>query len=1002
VPNFISEDQIEKAAVDLLVRELGYSSLDCETAIAEDQADRSGRAAKSEVVLRDRLERAALALNPDLPSPVLLGALDRLVDSRPAMSPIAANREAYGLIRSGVAVEYEGSDGRAAHGIVRIIDFDRPEANEFLVVSQLWIKGELRWRRPDLILYVNGLPLVWIELKNSNVNLKVAYDDNFLNYRKDIPQLFVYNGLCVLSNAVSTKIGSSTATWDFFFPWLRPDDEREAVDRVEIEESGTSLERLARGLFRKERLLDYLESFILYYGEKAKIVAQNHQYLGVNKAIASFMDREARAGRLGIFWHTQGSGKSFSMIFLARKIASKFPGNYTFLVVTDREDLDGQIFRSFLESGFVGKDEAARPRNAEELRAFLGRNLRVVFTLIQKFRYEKGRDYPLLSERDDIVVFVDEAHRTQYAALAENMRAGLPNAQFYAFTGTPLLGKGERRKKGKTYEWFGDYVSEYDFRQSIDDGATVPLFYQKRVPEVLIQNECLGDEFCELLEESESEELPVEEARARLEREFSKELEVIKRDDRLDTIASDIVYHFPRRGFLGKGLVVSVDKYSAVKMYDKVSIKWGQAMKALVGEIAKAAPGPAKESMKRRLEYMRGVKMAVVISEEADEEKRFSDRKLAIKPHRDEMNRLDERGHDIEYRFKDPADPLQLVFVCAMWLTGFDVPPLSTLYLDKPMKGHTLMQAIARANRVCPVEIRGVGKRNGEIVDYYNVFRSMRKAFADYAIGSGPGEPGDGEAPVEEKDNLIDTLRAALSDGLAFCDTLGIDLRGPSSRGDAFAAISVFEGFADILLARDESWNEFKVYENTITSLYEAAKPEALSIPERPLVAAFQYLRGVAESIRGVAELDEIRIKVGELLDQSIVTANAAQFAGEGGLAFPTLKSSKVLNLADLDFEKLKRDFASTPYRNIEIVVLRDFIEKKLAQMVAENSTRASFVKSLQKTIDEYNAGGTSNEDYFEQLLRHVAAMKEEEGAMFARGSRKTSSSSMTSSRSLL
>lgn len=974
MPNFISEDRIEKALVSLLERDFGYGRLDCYTEAAEDSADRSNRASKAEVLLRDRLERAALALNPGIPKEVVIGALDRLADPRAEMSPLAANKEVYGLVRSGLAVEYEGADGKTEHGIVSVIDFERPEANEFLAVTQLWVKGELRWRRPDVILYVNGLPLVWIELKNSNVSLKVAYEDNFLNYRKDIPRLFVHNGLCVLSNAVSTRVGSSTAGWDHFFPWLRPDDEREAVDRRSIESSATSLERLALGLFRKERLLDYLENFVLYYGEKAKIIAQNHQFLGVNKAIASFEDREARSGRLGVFWHTQGAGKSFSMIFLARKIASKYPGNYTFLIVTDREDLDGQIYRNFLESGAVTKNEAARPRDSEDLRAFLGRNLRVVFTLIQKFRYEKGRDYPLLSERDDIIVIVDEAHRTQYAALAENMRAGLPNAQFYAFTGTPLLGKGERRKRGKTYEWFGDYVSEYDFRQSIDDGATVPLFYQKRVPEVLIQNESLGEEFCELLED---EELSGEN-RDKLEREFSRELEVIKRDDRLDKIAVDIAYHFPRRGFLGKGMVVSVDKFTAVKMYDKVQASWKEGMKRLVGEIAKTAEGSAKESLKRRLEFMRGVRMAVVISEEANEEKRFADRGLSIKPHREEMNRLDERGHDIEYRFKDPTDPLRLVFVCAMWLTGFDAPSLSTLYLDKPMKGHTLMQAIARANRVCPVEICGVAKRNGEIVDYYNVFRSMKRALADYAIGSGPEDASGEEDPVEDKSSLVETLRAALADGLAFCAGLGINLGSMSLGADAFTSIGAFERFADIILARDETWCEFKVYENTISSLYEAAKPEALGIPERPRIAAFQYLRGVAESLRGVADIDAVRIKVGELLDQSIVTSNSASFASEGALDFPALKSSRELNLADIDFDKLRAEFASTQYPNIDAIVLRDFIEKKLTQMVAENASRATFVESLQKTIDEYNAGGTSTEDYFSELMRHVEALKEE------------------------
>jgi type I restriction enzyme, R subunit len=970
MPNIITEDQIEKATVALL-GEYGYKSLDCFTDRAEDAVDRSGRQTKSEVVLFDRLVRASRRMNPGIPESILGDALLALVDPRPSISPLAANKEIYGLIRSGIPVEYEDPEGRPEHGIVKVIDFDRPEENEFLAVSQLWIKGEFRYRRPDLILYVNGLPLVWIELKNSNVSLKNAYDDNFVNYRADIPALFVFNGLCVLSNAVQTRIGSSTASWEFFFPWLRPDDEREKVNRSSVERDGTSLERLVRGLFPKERLLDYLENFVLYYGEKAKIVAQNHQFIGVNKAIASFEDRAGKEGRLGVFWHTQGSGKSFSMIFLARKIASKYAGNYTFLIITDREDLDGQIYRSFLETGTVTKSEAARPRDSEELRSFLGRNLRVVFTLIQKFRYDKGKEYPVLSTRDDIIVIVDEAHRTQYASLAENMRSGLPNAQFYAFTGTPLLGTGEHRQRGKTYEWFGDYVSEYNFQQSIDDGATVPLFYQKRVPEVLIQNESLGEEFYELLDDEEADE----EARDKLEREYSKELEVIKRDDRLETIAADIAFHFPRRGYLGKGMMIAVDKYTAVKMYDKVQVHWKKGMKRLVGEIAKTHEGPSKETLKQTLDYMRSVEMAVVVSEDAGENERFAKQGLDIKPHRQKMNALDANGHDIEYRFKDPKDNLQLVFVCAMWLTGFDVPSLSTLYLDKPMKGHTLMQAIARANRVCGNEIRGVVKENGEIVDYYNVFRSMRKALADYAIS---GDEEGKEEPVEDKANLIEMLRAAIAEGLTFCSSVAVDLESVTRDRDAFKKIGIFAHFADTILAKDETWKEFKVYENTISSLYEAAKPEALSIKERPTIAAFQYLRGVIESIVDRCDIEKLRLKVGQLLDQSIVASNSGLFARDGELGFPALKSSKALNLGELDFDKLRAEFKSSPYRNIELVALRDFIEKKLAEMLKENAGRTGFIESLQRTINEYNAGGTSTEDYFDELMRHVRDMKDE------------------------
>ncbi|MEP7220657.1 MAG: HsdR family type I site-specific deoxyribonuclease, partial [Bacteroidota bacterium] len=568
---------------------------------------------------------------------------------------------------------------------------NNPSENRYLAVAQLWIKGDRGYRRPDVLLYINGIPVVFIEIKNSNVGLKNAFTDNVITYRSEIPHLFHTNAFCVLTNAIETRVGSITAEWEHFFNWLRVDSEKETVDRDRIREEGTSLERVVTSLFDPAALLDYLENFIIYHKETEKIIAQNHQFLGVNKAYEKFLRRETLGGKLGVFWHTQGSGKSFSMIFYARKIFRKVTGNFTFVVVTDRDDLDGQIYRNFLNTGTVRKSDAAQPKNSEQMREFLGQNKRLVFTLIQKFRWSKGGKYPPLSDRDDIIVIVDEAHRTQYRSLAENMRTGLPNAQYLAFTGTPLLGRDR-----KTNAWFGDYVSEYNFQQSVDDGATVPLYYEKRVPEVLIQNDDLSEEFYEILEDENLDDIQ----QAKLEKRFASELEVIKRDDRLETIARDIVQHFPHRGYLGKGLVITVDKFTAVKMYDKVQRLWKEELKNLRGRITKSKNEVEKERLRKTVDYMHRVEMAVVISEEAGEEHKFKQQRLDIQPHRERMNRLDEHGHDVEYNFKDPPHPLQLVFVCAMWLTGFDAPTVSTLYMDKPMKDHTLMQAIARANRV--------------------------------------------------------------------------------------------------------------------------------------------------------------------------------------------------------------------------------------------------------------------------------------------------------------
>jgi type I restriction enzyme R subunit len=965
MPNFISEDQIEKAAIALLTKTYGYRTVNCFTQDIENPADHSNRASKQEVVFLDVLKTYAFKLNKNIPEKIIEDAIEKLTARRYAMSPLLANKDVYGLIRNGIPVEYEGADGRTEHGIVRVIDFANPQNNDFCAVTQLWIKGERYPRRPDILIYVNGLPLVFIELKNSNVKVQNAYEDNLTNYKRDIPLLFQYNAFCVLSNAVETRVGSFTAGYEFFFSWLRSDDETEKINRKAIEKEGASLERVLHGLLPKERLLDYIENFILYHKDTNKIVAQNHQFIGVNKAIASFEARDNKNGKLGVFWHTQGSGKSFSMIFLSRKVFHKYPGNYTFVIITDREDLDGQIYRNFLETDTVRKNEAARPKNSEEMRDFLGRNKRLVFTLIQKFRYDKGKEYPLLSERNDIIVIVDEAHRTQYAALAENMRKGLPNAQYFAFTGTPLLGR-ER----KTNAWFGNYVSEYNFLQSMDDGATVPLFYQKRVPEVLIQNDNLSEEFYTILEDENLDE----KAQQKLETEFSSELEVIKRDDRLETIAKDIVAHFPQRGYLGKGMVISVDKFTCVKMYDKVQTHWRAEIKRLVGVIGKIADGAYKERYKKQLDFMRSVEMAVVVSEDAGEEERFTKQKLNIKLHRDKMNAIDQNGHDIEYRFKDPADKLQLVFVCAMWLTGFDAPTVSTLYLDKPMKDHTLMQAIARANRVTSHAINGIGKTNGEVVDYYNVFRSMKKALSDYALGD------DKEAaPVQEKSNLFNLLDDAIKQGMEFCRTLQIDLNQVLETKETFRKVNLFAAFADKILEKDDYWKEFKVYENTISSLYEACKPEILQKHFDPSISVFQYLRGVVDSIIAQADIDAVKQKIGDLLDQSIITSNTELFTQFTQPPYQVIKKGKTLDLSTINFEKLKEEFKEKEFKNIEITNLREFIEKKLEVMLKENSTRTDFAQKLQEIINRYNAGGTATENYFDELVKYAEGLKEED-----------------------
>ena len=968
--NFLSEDDIEKAVIDELAKhDLPWKRLNCLTTESGDLNDKSGREDKSEVVFKSVLRKSLVDLNPHLPSKAIDFVENELSKGRKAMTLINANIEVYKLIREGVQVKYDNEFGKEETAYARVIDFETPGNNDFLAVQQLWIKGEIGYRRPDLILYVNGLPLVLIELKNNNVSLKNAYSDNLTNYKKELPQLFWYNTISVLSNGKETRIGAFTATWEHFGEWLRIDDEKEKPDKKDIKTKSTSLKYLVNGLFEQGKLLDYIENYILYHNGAYKVAAKNHQFLGVNKAIESFSNRKEQEGKLGVFWHTQGSGKSYSMVFLTRKIFRKFQGNFTFLVITDREDLDTQIYRNFLNMGACQKVDTARPKDSKELREVLGTNKRYIFTLIQKFRFDKGKKYPIISERDDIIVIVDEAHRTQYASLAENMRAGLPNAQFIAFTGTPLLGKEK-----KTNSWFGDYISEYNFAQAIEDGATVPLYYDKRLPELQVTNDELNEDLAEILEDEDLDDVQQQ----KLEDKFATTMQVITRDDRLDTIAKDIAYHFPRRGYLGKGMVICIDKYTAVKMYNKVEIEIKNQLKVLQKEHQKATSDKEKEDLKRMIKFLSTMEMAVVISEDAKDEEKFTNKGLNIQFHRDRINNLDVHGNTVEDNFKDPEHPLQLVFVCAMWLTGFDAPTVSTLYLDKPMKNHTLMQTIARANRVSP------GKTNGLIVDYFNVFRNIKRALVDYGEGEDNSEDESvdgGESLVQDKSQLLVILDVAIAECLAFCTKNNVNLNKIIESGETFSKLDLFDDFADILLAKDEIRKEFYVYDNTCFGLYEACRPDIFKQKDKyQIVEVIHYLRGIIDSHIGKANIESAEQRISSLLDRSVETANEGTTVLQEPRAEYQIKGyKKEINLASFNIEKLKEEFPKKKHKNIVIADLIAFIEHKLELMMSENVTRANFAERFKAIIDKYNSGGSLTEDYYNDLIDFVDNLKVED-----------------------
>jgi type I restriction enzyme R subunit len=753
------DDLIEQPCIEL------FESLGWETVNAYHETFVPGgghplcRESKREVLLPCRLRPALERLNPELPSEAIDKVIEELARDRSALSAVGANQDVYKLLKDGVRVTVNVADTDEVR-VARIIDWDMPENNDFLLVSQFWVTGEVYTKRCDLVGFVNGIPLVFIELKANHKRLQDAYDDNLRDYRNTIPHLFWYNALVILSNGYLSRIGTITSQWEHFAEWKKIADEEE--------EGIVSLDTMVRGTCDKRRLLDIAENFTLFSaipGGTAKVLAKNHQYLGVNNAIERLRDIGDHTGQLGVFWHTQGSGKSFSMMFFSQKVLRKMPGHHTFVILTDGKDLDQQIYGNFAGAGLVTEPEKeVRANSGEHLKQLLTEDHRYVFTLIQKFHTEKFTTYPMLSERSDIIVIADEAHRSQYDIFADNMRNALPNAGFIAFTGTPLMKVGEE----KTREVFGDYVSIYDFRQSIQDGATVPLYYENRIPELQLTNENLNEDMAELLDNADLDE----EQQRKLDREFAREYHLITRDDRLEVIAKDIVEHFTTRGFRGKGMVVSIDKAMAISMYDRVKKYWDARIVELEAQLAVATDEFQQDELMGTLDYMRETDMAVVVSQSQNEVEDLAKRGLDITPHRKRM-----LTEDMDEKFKDPNDPFRLVFVCAMWMTGFDVPSCSTIYLDKPMRNHTLMQTIARANRVFP------HKKNGLIVDYVGVFRNLQKALAIYGSG-GAGTLEEGDSPVKDKAALVAELALAVADTRTFLQN-SASTQTPSSRRPA-------------------------------------------------------------------------------------------------------------------------------------------------------------------------------------------------------------------------
>jgi type I restriction enzyme R subunit len=974
-----SEDRlVQKTFADYLHDTLGWDSIYAWNEETFGTTGTLGRASEREVIvvrdLRDAIER----LNPSLPAMAVAEAVGRLTRYDFSRSVLLHNREFYGYIRDGVPVAFRDDEGEVQHARAKVIDFRAPANNRFLAVRELKIQGLCvphYNRRADLVCFVNGLPLVFIELKAVYRNIRAGYDGNLSDYRDTIPHAFYHNAFLVVSNGDRARYGSITAGWDHFSEWKRQDEK----DKGQLE-----ARVLLDGMLAKDRLLDLVENFVLFDNSKAggtrKIVARNHQVLGVNNAVESVAHQERlkqdfppgerlryrvqavadhegpalplveRAhpdlGRLGVFWHTQGAGKSYSMAFFAEKVRRRVPGDFTFLIMTDREDLDDQIYKTFVGCS-VADERTPRAETGVELKRLLQENHRYVFSLIHKFNQDVSPDSPY-SRRDDIIVISDEAHRTQAGKLARNMRLALPNAAFIGFTGTPLF-----KHDHLTRRIFGSYVSRYDFWRSEEDGATVKLVYENRGEKLGLTRLDLNDRIAEKVEEAD---LDPDQA-ALLEKLLGKDYEVITADDRLDKIAADFVEHCATRWETGKSMLVCIDKVTCGRMYQRIIPLWQakldvvrSAAAARQGDVAAETDPDCCEALAKELaklqgqaEWMASTLIQIIISEGQNEVKDLAKWGFDIRPHRDLMKRGFELGDGkriaIDLAFKDPNHPFRVAIVCAMWLTGFDVECLSTLYIDKPMKAHTLMQAIARANRVYP------GKDCGVIVDYNGMIESLREAMAQYALGEeGEGGDDDGEVvrPVEE---LVAALLEAIEATENHLRSLGCDpTRLVGTKG--FDRVEALRDAVNAVYTSDEAKRRFEIMARQVFARFKALlmEPAVFTFAERHdnIEAIYKKL----EERRDTSDVTDLLKELHKIVNEAIRAQGAGTDQAEG----------ITVDLSKIDFNKLRGEFAKKVKRKqTALQDIRELLEQKLQQMLRQNPQRMDYYKRYQEIIADYN-----------------------------------------------
>ncbi|WP_410510363.1 type I restriction endonuclease subunit R [Methanosarcina hadiensis] len=933
------ESEVEAAALEILT-ELGYGYL-----YGPDIAPETEGAEKGDfgtVILPRRLREAVDRLNPKIPAEAREEAIKKVLRAE-SQDPVHNNRAFHNMLVNGVDVEYQGQDGENVYDKVWLFDFAKPLENEFLAVNQFTVIEDGNNRRPDIILFVNGLPIVVVELKRPDEesgfeNEEIIWDayKQFQTYKKEIPGLFRYNAFLLISDGQDAMVGTLTSNREWFVPWKTIDGEKVADFKV------PPMEVLLRGMCRPEILLDLVRHFTVFEDDRGKVVkklARYHQYHAVNRAVektklASMPDGDRKCG---VVWHTQGSGKSLSMVFYAGKLALELD-NPTIVVLTDRNDLDGQLFDNFARCSEILRQQPVQAETRAQLRELLSvASGGIVFTTIQKFSPEGEEDkFPVLSERRNIVVIADEAHRSQYGfdakirerevegekvaeisyGFAKHMRDALPNASFIGFTGTPI-----ELDDRSTPAVFGDYIDIYDIEQAVNDKVTVPIFYESRLSKLDLVKEAretLDTEFSEITGDRESYEAE------KLKSRWSRLEVVVGSEENLRKLAEDIIAHFEKRlgAMDGKGMIVCMSRQICVDLYNRI--------------IAFRPEWHNEDDLK-------GTIKVIMTGSASDDE--------PLQPH------IRNRGRrmKIRDRMQDPADPLKLVIVCDMWLTGFDAPCLHTMYFLKWIQGHNLMQAIARVNRVFK------DKPGGLIVDYVGLLYDLKSAMANYTRSGGRGSPADYKdeavALMLEKYEIVQDLFHGF-------DYMRIFSASPKEK------LGIVREGADFILSKgrteDERTQEKKRFIQHVTELSRAF---ALSVPHieadriRDELAYFQAVRAILVKIerRPAKSKYEMNSAIKELVSKSIATEEIIDVFDAVGIKKPDISI-----LSD-EFLTEVRDL---PQKNLAYEVLKKLLYDEIKTRSRRNLIQSkSFAEMLERAINEYKNRGIDTVQVIEELL---------------------------------